>query len=283
MITKDFHVHESHSPDARRMSARAQTHVSVKDYVRMAEEKGIDEIGFATHFTISGPFADRGIPVEQIPEYFEEILTEQKSTSVKLRIGLEVDYIADEEKHLSKILDEYPFDFILGSIHYVGNNYIATKRGFENFLKGRSILEGIDEYFHLWKKAIETGLFDVMAHPDYFRRAIYRMDVPFPSFKEYEASALNAIDSLKSYDVGVEVNSTGWTGKRGIGDGYPTIDFLKAVNKSGVSTITVGSDSHYIDELCVHFDKAVKRLEDGGYNYFCVFKNRKSTKIYLKK
>ncbi|MDQ1280018.1 MAG: histidinol-phosphatase family [Thermoproteota archaeon] len=103
---------------------------------------------------------------------------------------MEVDYIPGEERHLLEILEDYPFDFVLGSIHYIGNNFIATKVGFENFLAGRGIIEGIEEYWHLWKKGIETGLFDVMAHPDYFRRSLYQMGVPDVSFKEYESSSL---------------------------------------------------------------------------------------------
>ncbi|MDQ1280019.1 MAG: hypothetical protein QG670_1281 [Thermoproteota archaeon] len=34
----------------------SKDHASVKDYIRAAEEKGVDEVGFATHFIVSGPF-----------------------------------------------------------------------------------------------------------------------------------------------------------------------------------------------------------------------------------
>ncbi|MDQ1280017.1 MAG: histidinol-phosphatase family [Thermoproteota archaeon] len=90
-----------------------------------------------------------------------------------------------------------------------------------------------------------------------------------------------AIDSLKSCGVDVEVNTTGWKEQLGIGDGYPTVDFLKAVNNTGISTVTIGSDSHHVENLGVFFDRAAKRLDDAGYNYYCIVEKRRSTKIYL--
>ena len=51
---------------------------------------------------------------------------------------------------------------------------------------------------------------------------------------------------------------------------------------AGVSVVTVGSDSHVVDDLCVFFDKAVQRLENTGYDYYCVFEKRRSRKLYLK-
>lgn len=189
LITKDFHVHESHSPDPKK--------ATIQEYARVAKEKGIDEIGFATHFTISGPFMNMGIPAEQIPHYFEEIEATQRSTVVKLRIGLEVDYISGEEKHISQILNDNPFDFILGSIHYIGNNFIVLRNGFESFMAGRGINDAIIDYFSYWKKAVDSGLFDVMAHPDYFRRLFIRWKSLIYLFRNMNKSHLRLLIILK--------------------------------------------------------------------------------------
>jgi len=115
----DFHVHERHSGDAKEATA--------KDYCLAAEARGIDEIGFATHLIIAGPETGYGISPELIPEYFKEIESAQASTRVKLRIGLEVDYFPDEVRLLDSLLDEYPYDFILGSIHYVSGYDIGAR------------------------------------------------------------------------------------------------------------------------------------------------------------
>lgn len=108
-----------------------------------------------------------------------------------------MDYISGEEEYISQILDEHPFNFVLGSIHYIGNNFITTKTGFENFLVGRNGLKAIIDYFNLWKKAVDSGLFDIMTHPDFFRRVLYKMGIINFPFQEYEDVAFEAIDHLK--------------------------------------------------------------------------------------
>jgi len=270
-VTKDFHIHERHSCDARG--------ASVESYCRVAEEKGIDEIGFATHLIITGPDVKYSIAPEQIPEYFKEIETAQSTTNVKLRIGLEVDYFPEEERRIASILDNYPFDFILGSLHSVQGHNIGSKKGITAFLAGRRIEEALDIYYDCWRKAVESGLFDVMAHPDYFRRHFDTVRATPLAFEEYGSSVFEAFESLKSCRVGVEVNSSGY--RHGIGDCYPTLGFLKAVKDVGVETVTIGSDSHSVEQLGMGLGDAIKRLEEAGYSHICVFEGRKNKRLSL--
>jgi len=270
-ITKDFHVHERHSGDA--------PGASVDGYCRVAEERGIDEIGFATHLIITGPDTDYSIPTALIPEYFEEIEAAQAATRVKLRVGLEVDYFPEEERRLASVLDDHPFDFVLGSLHYIGGYDIGSRRGSAAFFSGRPIDEALDIYYDGWREAVESGLFDVMAHPDYFRRFLHLTWPDPPAFEEYGSTVFEAIDSLKSYGVGVEVNASGY--RHGIGDCYPTLGFLRAVREAGVWAVTVGSDSHTVEDLGMRLEEAVRRLEEAGYSHLCVYEGRRNRKVSL--
>ena len=268
---KDFHVHERHSGDAKEATVEA--------YCLAAEARGIDEIGFATHLIIAGPETRYGISPELIPEYFKEIESAQASTRVKLRIGLEVDYFPDEVRLLDSLLDEYPYDFILGSIHYVASYDIGTREGFASFMAGRRIEEALDTYYGYWREAVESGLFDVMAHPDYFRRPMRVINETLPCFNEYGSAVFKAIDSLKNCGVGVEVNTSGY--RHGVNDCYPILGMMRAFNKAGIETVTVGSDSHKVEQLGLDLDKAVKTLQEAGYSYLCVFEGRKSHRVRL--
>jgi len=270
-ITKDFHVHEHHSGDAKG--------ASVEDYCRVAEERGIDEVGFATHLIIAGPDVVYSIPPEQIPEYFEEIDAAQSNSSVKLRIGLEVDYFPEEERRLASILDEHPFDFIMGSLHYIEGHDVISRKGFEASLTGRRIGEALDVYYGYWKDAVKSGLFDIMAHPDYFRRPLHAIRPDPLTYEEYGSRVFEAIDSLKSYGVGVEVNSSGY--RHGIEDCYPTLGFLRAVKEAGIEMVTIGSDSHSADQLGMKLEEAVRRLKEAGYSHVCIFEGRKNRRLDL--
>jgi histidinol-phosphatase (PHP family) len=270
-ISKDYHVHESHSSDA--------PGATVERYCRMAEDRGIDEIAFTTHFIIVGPDVEVGVSPSQIPDYLEEIQGARDTTSVELRAGLEVDYFPEEEGRLGRILDEHPLDFVLGSLHYIRDHDIGTRRGSLEFFGGRPLEEALDVYFTGFREAIESGLFDAMAHPDYFRKHIRLTHEEPVTWEKYGTAVYEAIDSMKSSGVGFEVNSSGW--RYGVEGVYPVDGFLRAARDAGVDNVTVGSDSHSIDGLGVNTLMAVQRLEEAGYGHICVFEGRKNRRMSI--
>ncbi|MBS7619042.1 histidinol-phosphatase HisJ family protein [Candidatus Bathyarchaeota archaeon] len=272
-VIKDFHVHEHHSGDA--------PGATVTDYCRVAEERGFDEICFTTHFIIAGKDANNGLHPSLISEYIDEIESAQASTSVKLRIGLEVDYFPEAEALLSSILDEYPLDFVLGSLHYIRGFDIGDRAGSVAFFGGRKIQECLETYYEGWREAVESGLFDVMAHPDYFRKYL-NLSRPGPlSFSEYGSTVYEAIDALKAYKVGFEVNPSGY--RHGIGDCYPILGFLRELKSEGIDIITIGSDCHSYTKLGERLEEAVKRVREVGYSNISVFEDRRRRGIELEK
>lgn len=270
-IRKDYHVHESHSSDA--------PGATVERYCRMAEARGIDEIAFTTHLIIVGPDIEVGVSPSQIPDYLEEIQGARDMTTVKLRAGLEVDYFPEEEGRLERILDEHPLDFVLGSLHYIRGYDIGTRRGSVDFFGGRPLKEALDVYFTGFREAVESGLFDAMAHPDYFRKHIRLTHEESVTWEMYGTTVYEAMDSMKSSEVGFEVNSSGW--RHGVEGIYPVDGFLRAAHEAGVDKVTVGSDSHAVDGLGVNTLMAVQRLNEAGYDQICVFEGRKNHRVSI--
>jgi histidinol-phosphatase (PHP family) len=270
-IRKDYHVHESHSSDA--------PGATVEKYCRMAERRGIDEIAFTTHLILTGPDVEHGVSPEKIPEYLDEIEAARGDTTVELRSGLEVDYFPEVEKRIETVLDEHSLDFVLGSLHYIRGIDIGSRRNSPRFFAGRPLEESLDIYFDGFREAIESGLFDAMAHPDYFRKYLHLTRPEPATWEEYGTTIYEALDSLRSHGVGISVNSSGW--RHGIGDVYPIHGLLDAANKAGVEKVTVGSDCHSIEDLGVNTLKAVRRLEEAGYSHLCVFEKRRNRKVSL--
>ena len=239
----------------------------------------MDEVCFTTHFIITGPDTEHGISTDRINGYMEEIQVAQANTNVSLRFGLEVDYFPGFERRIETILEEYPFDFILGSLHYINGIDIGSRRNSPRFFKGRPIEESLTEYYEGWRKAIESGLFDSMAHPDYFRKYLHLSNINDPHWEQYGASVYEAFDSLKRYNVGVELNSSGY--RHGISDVYPIQGFMNALREAGVDIVTVGSDTHSVHGLGAYTLKCVERLEKAGYKNTYTFRNRKPRKVSL--
>ncbi len=270
-IKKDFHVHESHSSDA--------PNATVEKYCRVAERRGIDEICLTTHLILSGPDVQHGISPEKIPEYLEEIQQARGNTSVKLHSGLEIDWFPEVERQIEFIIDEYPLDYILGSMHYVRGIDIGSRRRSPAFFHGKAVEEALDIYFEEWAKAVESGLFDVMAHPDYFRKYLGLSHKILIHWESYGSKVYPAIDSLKSCGVGIEVNSSGW--RHGIKDVYPILGFLRVAREAGVDKVVVGSDCHRTEHLGVNTAKAARRLKEAGYDHLCIFEDRRNRRVSL--
>ena len=270
-IRKDFHVHERHSQDAPGATAEG--------YCRIAESRGIDEVAFTTHFIITGPDWEFGLQPHQISGYLEEIEAAQETTDVALRRGVEVDYFPGEERRIGAVLDEHQWDFVLGSLHYVKGIDIGSRRNSPRFFKGRRPSEALDVYFGEFQRAVESGLFDVIAHPDYFRKytpLTYESPV---IWEQYGTKVYDALDSLRSNGVGFSVNASGW--RHGIGDVYPVEGFARAALEAGVENVTIGSDCHNVFDLGTYTLRCLERLEAVGYTHLSTYENRVNRKVPL--
>ena len=262
----DYHVHERHSGDAKK--------TRVIDIVRAAKSRNVNEIAFTTHLVTAGPAEGFGIKADEIEEYFDEIYAAQEESEALLRVGLEVDYFPAEERRLESLLSEYPFDFVLGSVHVVNGREIASGKDSASFFEGRPLTEAVSEYFEVWKKAVQSGLFDVMAHPDYFKKHLQLFRPQPLTWRELKPYALDAIQSLADFGVGYEVNTSCM--RHGAGEFFPVKEFVEAAYKIGVKRVTVGSDTHIPETLGYRISDALSCLYDAGYRRVDLYRGRKS-------
>ena len=266
----DYHVHTSYTWDAKG---------NVEDYCKIAENKGIEEIVFTNHFI---PFLlnipKGSITKDGIEKNFKEIEEANKKYNLKIKIGLEIDYNIAYEKIIENILNEYQFDFILGSIHFIdGIDIIGNQASI--FFKDKSMHEAYERYFLELKKLSESGLVDVLAHPDYIRRSAikyYGRDFIFENNKEIIEEL---IDSMIKNDVGLEVNTSGY--RHGLNDSFPILEFLKFCFKKGLRKITIGSDAHSPEYLASYLDKGIEKIKNVGYNEICIFNKREPSWISI--
>ena len=153
---------------------------------------------------------------------------------------------------------------------------IGSRRQTEEFFARRLISNGADEYYTIWRRAIESGLFDVMAHPDYWRKYIHIFRQPV-GWDDFGSVVHDCLDSLVSHGVGIEVNTSGY--RHGVGGNFPLQQFLDAAYKARVRTVTVGSDSHTPSQLGYRLVEAVEQLRRAGYSTLSSFRRRKNHAI----
>jgi histidinol-phosphatase (PHP family) len=265
----DYHVHDSFSRDA--------PEASLESIIEIGEKKGLEEICFTSHLIVEGPDKKLGLQPNEIETYIENILKNDDDTIIKLRIGFEVDYFPEKERYIEKLLEEYSVDFILGSTHYINGIDIGSRIGAKKFFKDRQLSEAIDEYFTTWSQAIYSGLFDVMAHPDYWKKFLIDENKGQINWKNYGDEVYSAIFALADNDIGFEVNTSAVRG--GWDSFYPLKEFLRHAKEYGVEKVTIGSDTHSPENLGHELPNAVKQLEEAGFQFISVFSKRKDGKI----
>lgn len=259
----DYHVHTARCGHARGEMAA---------YVEQAMRAGLPEMGFSDHiFLYWLPAGERDLelamPEDQFGEYVEDVLRLQHEhrAEIDIRLSVEADFIPGHEATLKGILDRYPWDYVLGSVHFIGawgmddGRYLS---GYDDW----DIDALYEQYFELVLRAAESGHFDTMAHLDLVKKFGHRARNDLADLYGRVAKRLAAAG------VAIEVNTAGLY--KPVGEMYPHLDLLTACRKAGVPA-TLGSDAHAPDEVARDLPLAVEQLRAAGYERILTFKDRR--------
>ncbi|MBD3390962.1 MAG: histidinol-phosphatase HisJ family protein [Chitinivibrionales bacterium] len=265
----DYHVHTPYCGHAQG---------KIVEYVDAAIAAGIPEIGFSDHLgryyltkSQKRRYWDWGMNERNLGRYLSELsdVSETYDGRIGLRAGLEVDFIEGAEDLLTPIMELYPVDYLLASIHCIpslGWKHIA------HYTK-RDSWPVYEEYFRLARAAIESGLFDSLAHMDFIWRY-----VKWPAGKGEEVFKLidRTVEGAARADVAVEINSNGylWSQLYKVDEGDPFDALVRSVVEHGAH-ITIGSDAHKPEFVGKAFDSVVPALKDRGVAKYSVFAERK--------
>jgi histidinol-phosphatase (PHP family) len=252
----DYHVHTKASPDATG---------EFSEFIREAEKKGIDEIGFSEHAILH---YERDYPYrspDSMNKYVQEFLEVKRKSEIPVRLGAEVDFFPADVEEIRDFLEEYPFDYVIGSVHYLGSWNVDASRQAQEYSK-RDILQVYEEYFATVRKLCRSKLFDVLGHADLIKIFGFKPNCNFDGILEDTARALAASDMC------VEVNTSGLM--RPCKEMYPSEQFLALLRKSRVP-VTFGSDAHRPNDVGRRFDEAINLVKELGFKQACTFEARK--------
>ncbi len=240
-------------------------------YVEQALKVGLSEIGFSDHAPlVSHEDARYTMNAAQLPLYHEMIHAIQKKyPKFTIKLGVEADYIPGFENETKKILDAYPYDFVIGSIHFI-DKWAFDDPDEKIKWKDKDIDTVYRDYYKLLRKSAESGLFDIMGHVDLVKKFGHR---PHADLTE---DIQNTAQVFKKANVTVEVNTSGL--RKPVKEIYPSLDVLKIYAAAGVP-ITFSSDSHDPSDVGRDYDKARDLALAAGYSEYRVFKKRKVERV----
>ena len=268
MLT-DYHLH-LRPDDAGTDAADYFTPANVDRYRAVAEEHGIAELGCAEHIYRFAQALDvwhhplwRESAVDDLDAY-AGFVREQTG----LRLGIEADFIAGREDQMATLLESVEWDFVVGSVHFVGEHAVDHD-GYEVF---DHRTERPDElwrrYFVTLGEAARTGLFDILAHPDLVKMWGAGRPVPEGDLRRFYELAM---DGIVASGIAVEVSTAGL--RKPVGELYPSREFLSMCVDAGCP-VALSSDAHVPGDVGRDYDRALALLDDVGVTDLAVFERR---------
>jgi histidinol-phosphatase (PHP family) len=282
----DYHLHlHPHEPTTEGPPPGEYPPGHIEAYVEAAAARGVTELGFTEHLyrcvESEGPLGrfwesephpalaehtaalvaeDRNLSLEA----YVEAITSARDRGLPVRLGLEVDFFPETIGAVMELLKPYPWDFLIGSVHWIGGWSIDSSTSFFGWdIKG---LEWTwSAYFDLVVELTASGAVDVLAHVDLLKK--YGKRLPSEPFERYD----EVVRSAAAHGVAVEVSSQGL--RKPAAEIYPSPEFLRRFRASGVE-ITLASDAHVPHEAADGHAEVVAAARAAGYTTHLRFDRR---------
>jgi histidinol-phosphatase (PHP family) len=238
------------------------------DYAKRAIEIGLTEIGFSDHAPMrQDNFDNWRMNFGQLDEYVEKVCKTQKDfPQLTIRLALEVDFLPGQEDWIRELAARHPWDYFIGSVHYVSDNWAIDDPQKLSEWKNRDAFEVWQIYFERLTLAAESKLFEIIGHADLPKKFGHRPTRDCASLYE------QFLNATKKSGSAIELNTAGL--RKDCRKIYPSREILELAFKKNVP-ITFGSDAHAPSEVGMNFAEAISLARSVGYKKCCQFAKRK--------
>ena len=247
-MLQDYHVH------ALAHGEYQYTYDWLKKFLTTARQRKINELGFAEHDEF----------ISQIDTTVLKRLQEE-FPDIKLRLGLEVDYIPGREDYIRQLSQSYDFDYIIGSVHFI-DGWGFDHPDFRHLFEERDIDQVYSRYFELVQMAVKSGLFDIIGHLDLIKIWGHRPRQHNVMF--YVEPLLN---SIKAARMLIEINSAGL--RKPVGEIYPQQEIIDLMASKQIA-VTLGSDAHHPRQVGEGLQKVQGVLINAGFTRIASLQQR---------
>ena len=222
------------------------------DYVEIASNLGYHTIGITDHGpiiqSIKNQIVSRRMNFNEYYSLYLPQLEEARQTysNIKVLKGLELEYFEEMKEEYPKFLKD--LDYLILGQHYIHhNNKILS-------IYSKEIdASAIESYKNDVIKAIESGYFKIVAHPDIYCWNYNKWD------DVTEKTARTIIETAIKHNVYLEINANGIRNCKRKGyttisnDGhisysYPKYEFWKLAKEMNAKVI-IDDDAHFFDNM----------------------------------
>ena len=237
------------------------------EYAQHALAVGLTEIGFSDHSPMPrDDFDDWRMRADQLDEYVAKVRRAQKDfPNLTIRLALEIDYLPGGEDWIRSLIARHPWDYLIGSVHYVSDDWVVDNPKEISKWKNRDPFEVWSAYFERLTRAAETGFFEIIGHVDLPKKFGHRPPQDCtPLYEKFLAAA-------KKHDCAIDLNTAGL--RKDCAEIYPSRQILDLAFQKSVP-IAFGSDAHAPGEVGMNFTEAIRLARSVGYTESCRFSRR---------
>lgn len=260
MQLHDYHMHTHFSCDSK---------ATMVEMCKSAIAQEIPEIGFSEHYDLH--------PLEPCQNWFQadrwwEELTrcrEEFAGRLIIRAGIEVG-----EPHLYRaeteaLLARYPFDYVLGSLHWVGRNSVFDI----NYFKNHDADVAYSTFFVELEKMTRSGGFDILSHFDVLIRTAHAVYGHY-NVAEYEDLVRPILRNCIDHGIALDLNTSALRKRANVLT--PNLETLRWYVELGGERVTLGSDAHKPLDVGGHLDVAIAIAKQAGLRSLTYFEGRQA-------
>ncbi len=257
----DYHVHTEFSNDCN---------VPMHEQCKAAIAAGIHQIAFTEH--------EENNPREQLPysfdhpAYFEELTLcrARFSADLTLRAGIEISEPHRYAVETARVLAGYPWDFVLGSLHWLDAETNTNSREF--FTRYGDWRGGFHAYFTEMLALARDGDFDILAHMDYPARYGRPYFGDAYDIRDYETDIRAVLAMLITRGKGIEINTASL--RKRLPTTCPPQAVLQWYHEMGGTLLTLGSDAHLARDIGSDITVARHMAQAAGFTRITIYECR---------
>ena len=264
-LPPDYHTH---TPLCRHATG------SPTELAARAVEAGLTELGFSDHAPMPrDDFDEWRMKDGELDQYVAQVeAARQAFPQLTIRLGLEVDYLAGCEDWIRSLATRYPWDYLIGSVHYLTPLWAIDSPLQMSGWRSRDPFAVWSDYFTCLAQAARSGLFDIIGHADLCKKfCIIPTQDCTPLYEQFVAAA-------RESGVAMEINTSGL--RRDCKELYPGPRLLTLAAQAGVP-LTFGSDAHAPGEVALNFPEAIRAAKAAGYHQSWRFEGRRREAVEL--
>lgn len=247
----------------------------LKEYMNKARQVGIEELGISEHAyffyetkgILSNPWVDnrRHLYFDDYQAFFDKAHSE----GLSIKMGIEMDYTPGKEAEMESFIIKHPFDYVIGSVHWIDDWGIDLADYQEEYNK-RDIKEVYTKYFDQIVTLAESQLFDFVGHIDLIKIFGYQPNDRDFLHHEYD----RIVEALADSDTCIEISTAGL--RKPVGEIYPARALLQKCYDAGVGMV-INSDAHAPKHVGHAYEQAIALARSVGYTDIQTFTQRNRT------